>query len=101
VQAGRGAEFEQPRALPPGHVHGLFQLRFRGRIVGAVPKSQQFPPDSEEHRIEEVLVMTPRPGHIRAEFSVPLPRPRDRAVTTEPEFARMVRDVRAEIIDGA
>ena len=49
---------------------------------------------------DRVLVMTPRPGHMRAEFSVPLPRPRDRAVTTEPEFVRMVRAVRAEIIDG-
>ncbi len=50
---------------------------------------------------DRVLVMTPRPGHMRAEFAVPLPRPRDRAVTTEPEFVRMVRAVRAEIIDGA
>ncbi len=50
---------------------------------------------------DRVLVMTPRPGHIRAEFAVPLPRPRDRAVTTEPDFVRMVRAVRAEIIDGA
>jgi len=49
---------------------------------------------------DRVLVMTPRPGHMRAEFTVPLPRPRDRAVTTEPEFVRMVRAVRAEIIDG-
>jgi len=50
---------------------------------------------------DRVLVMTPRPGHMRAEFAVPLPRPRDRAVTTEPDFVRMVRAVRAEIIDGA
>jgi NitT/TauT family transport system ATP-binding protein len=50
---------------------------------------------------DRVLVMTPRPGHIRAEFAVPLPRPRDRAITTEPEFVRMVRAVRTEIIDGA
>jgi len=49
---------------------------------------------------DRVLVMTPRPGHVRAEFAVPLPRPRDRAITTEPEFVRMVRAVRAEIIDG-
>jgi NitT/TauT family transport system ATP-binding protein len=50
---------------------------------------------------DRVLVMTPRPGHMRAEFAVPLPRPRDRAITTEPEFVRMVRAVRAEILDGA
>ena len=43
---------------------------------------------------DRVLVMTPRPGHMRAEFAVPLPRPRARAVTTEPEFVRMVRAVR-------
>jgi NitT/TauT family transport system ATP-binding protein len=50
---------------------------------------------------DRVLVMTPRPGHVRAEFTVPLPRPRDRAITTEPEFVRIVRAVRAEIIDAA
>jgi NitT/TauT family transport system ATP-binding protein len=50
---------------------------------------------------DRVLVMTPRPGHVRAEFAVPLPRPRDRAITTEPEFVCMMRAVRAEIIDGA
>lgn len=48
---------------------------------------------------DRVLVMSPRPGHVRAEFAVPLPRPRDRAITTEPEFVRMVRAVRAEISD--
>jgi NitT/TauT family transport system ATP-binding protein len=50
---------------------------------------------------DRVLVMTPRPGHVRAEFTVPLPRPRDRALTTEQEFVRLVRAVRAEIIDAA
>lgn len=49
---------------------------------------------------DRVLVMTPRPGRIRAEFLVPLSRPRERAITTEPEFVRMVRAVRAEILDG-
>jgi NitT/TauT family transport system ATP-binding protein len=48
---------------------------------------------------DRVLVMAPRPGRVRAEFPVPLPRPRDRAVITEPEFVQMVRAVRAEIID--
>lgn len=49
---------------------------------------------------DRVLVMAPRPGRIRAEFPVPLPRPRDRAITTEPEFVRMVRAVREEIIEA-
>jgi NitT/TauT family transport system ATP-binding protein len=49
---------------------------------------------------DRVLVMTPRPGQVRAEFTVPLTRPRDRAITTEPEFVRLVRAVREEICDG-
>ncbi|MGC8780749.1 MAG: ABC transporter ATP-binding protein [Anaerolineae bacterium] len=49
---------------------------------------------------DRVLVMAPRPGRIRAEFPVALPRPRDRAITTEPEFVQMVRAVRAEIIEA-
>ncbi|PKO23129.1 MAG: ABC transporter ATP-binding protein [Chloroflexi bacterium HGW-Chloroflexi-1] len=48
---------------------------------------------------DRVLVMTPRPGQVRAEFPVPLPRPRDPAVTTAPEFVRLVRRVRAEIVE--
>jgi len=48
---------------------------------------------------DRVLVMAPRPGRVRAEFAVPLPRPRDRAITTEAEFVRLVRAVRGEISD--
>ena len=43
--------------------------------------------------------MTPRPGRMRAEFAVPLPRPRNPAITTEPEFVRSGAQVRAEIVD--
>jgi NitT/TauT family transport system ATP-binding protein len=49
---------------------------------------------------DRVLVMAPRPGRVRADFSVPLSRPRARTVTTEPEFVRLVRAVRAEILDA-
>jgi NitT/TauT family transport system ATP-binding protein len=48
---------------------------------------------------DRVLVMSPRPGHIRAEFSVPFARPRDLSLASEPEFTRLVRGIRAEIVD--
>jgi NitT/TauT family transport system ATP-binding protein len=48
---------------------------------------------------DRVLVMSPRPGRIRAEFAVPLPRPRSLTITSEPEFVRLGRAVRAEIVD--
>jgi NitT/TauT family transport system ATP-binding protein len=48
---------------------------------------------------DRVLVMTARPGRIRAEFAVPLPRPRDFALTATPAFAQMVAAVRREIVE--
>jgi NitT/TauT family transport system ATP-binding protein len=48
---------------------------------------------------DRVLVMSPRPGRIRAEFGVPFARPRDIALTGEPDFTRLTRRVRAEIAD--
>jgi len=48
---------------------------------------------------DQVLVMSPRPGHIRAEFGVPFARPRELSLTGEPEFTRFVRSVRAAIVD--
>jgi NitT/TauT family transport system ATP-binding protein len=48
---------------------------------------------------DRVLVMSPRPGRIRAEFPVPLVRPRHLSVTDEPEFARLTRLIRAEIVE--
>ena len=41
-----------------------------------------------------------RPGHVRAEFLVALPRPRPLALTSEPEFMALARAVRAEIVDS-
>jgi len=49
---------------------------------------------------DRVLVMSPRPGHVRAEFAVTLPRPRPIALTSEPEFLDLARAVRAEIVDS-
>jgi len=49
---------------------------------------------------DRVLVMSVRPGHVRAEFPVALPRPRPIALTSEPEFLSLVRTVRAEIVDS-
>jgi NitT/TauT family transport system ATP-binding protein len=48
---------------------------------------------------DRVLVMSQRPGRIRAEFPVSFERPREVALTGEPEFARLTRSIRAEIAD--
>ncbi len=48
---------------------------------------------------DRVLVMSPRPGRIRAEFQVPFPRPRGLSLTGDPEFVRFTRTVRAEIVE--
>ena len=61
------------------------------------------------HDIEEaiflanrVVVMSARPGRIKADIPVPLPHPRDYRVKTEPEFvalkARLTEDIRGEAI---
>jgi len=56
------------------------------------------------HDIEEavflsdrIYVMTARPGRIKAELDVPLPRPRTPAMTSAPEFAAMVRQIKGLI----
>ena len=43
---------------------------------------------------DRVLVMTPRPGRIRASLSIDLPRPRRLAVRETPEFNAYVREIR-------
>lgn len=48
---------------------------------------------------DRILVLTPRPGRLRAEFAVPLPRPRTPTITSEPAFVQLTRAVRAEIVD--
>ena len=48
---------------------------------------------------DRILVMSRRPGHLRAEFRVSLPRPRDYSITLTPEFMALARAVRAEIVE--
>jgi ABC-type nitrate/sulfonate/bicarbonate transport system ATPase subunit len=45
---------------------------------------------------DRVYVLTPRPGHVKLVASIPLPRPRQRAVVASPEFAAL----RYELLDS-
>ncbi len=49
---------------------------------------------------ERVLVMTPRPGRIHADFAVDFERPRTRETTRRSDFARCVSDVAAALDDA-
>jgi ABC-type nitrate/sulfonate/bicarbonate transport system ATPase subunit len=42
---------------------------------------------------DRVLIMSHRPGRIRLELAVPLPRPRSYAIQATPEFAALKRQV--------
>ncbi len=60
------------------------------------------------HSVEEavqladrVIIMAARPGRIHAEFSVDLPRPRDRAVTDSMAFLQFVQAVSASLDDAS
>jgi NitT/TauT family transport system ATP-binding protein len=46
---------------------------------------------------DRIYVMTARPGRIKAEMVVPLPRPRTPAMTESAEFAAMVRTIKGLI----
>lgn len=49
---------------------------------------------------DRVLVMTPRPGRIHADFSIDLERPRTRETTHRADFARCVSDVAGALDDA-
>jgi NitT/TauT family transport system ATP-binding protein len=53
---------------------------------------------------DRVLVMTARPGRIKADIPIAIPRPRDPAITLEPEFIALKRQIfdqlRDEIDEG-
>jgi NitT/TauT family transport system ATP-binding protein len=46
---------------------------------------------------DRVLVMSRRPGHISADISVPLPRPRRLSDTYSDEFGQIAQQLRANI----
>jgi ABC-type nitrate/sulfonate/bicarbonate transport system ATPase subunit len=45
---------------------------------------------------DRAVVLTRRPGRVRAVFDVPLPRPRQRDMVTTPAFA----DLKARLLDA-
>ncbi len=46
---------------------------------------------------DRVLVLSPRPGHVRLDLSIDLPRPREDDVRYTPAFSELSRQVRAAI----
>lgn len=48
---------------------------------------------------DRILVLSPRPGHVRAEFSAPFARPRAHGIVAQPEFIRLAQRIKAEITE--
>jgi NitT/TauT family transport system ATP-binding protein len=48
---------------------------------------------------DRVLVMTARPGRIKADIAVDIPRPRDPSITLEPEFIALKRKIIEQLRD--
>ena len=46
---------------------------------------------------DRVLVLSQRPGVLKADIPIPLPRPRDEAILTDPRYLTLVKQVRAHI----
>ena len=46
---------------------------------------------------DRVLVLSARPGEIKREFKIDLPRPRRQGMIAEPEFGELVRELLAEL----
>jgi NitT/TauT family transport system ATP-binding protein len=72
------------------NLHLLDVWRESGKTVVLVTHSIQ----EAVFLADRVMVMTPRPGRLAATIDVPLPRPRELAMTTTPEFQEIVLEVR-------
>jgi ABC-type nitrate/sulfonate/bicarbonate transport system ATPase subunit len=46
---------------------------------------------------DRVIVLSARPGRIKRELKINLPRPRHQGMTTEPEFGKLVRELLVEL----
>ncbi len=46
---------------------------------------------------DRVIVLSPRPGKIKRELKIDLPRPRRQGMVAEPEFGKLVRELLAEL----
>jgi NitT/TauT family transport system ATP-binding protein len=50
---------------------------------------------------DRIVVLSERPGRVKAELSVGLPRPRTRDLLTSSEFMQLKRDALAQLFDGS
>jgi NitT/TauT family transport system ATP-binding protein len=48
---------------------------------------------------DRVIVMTARPGKLKADITIDIPRPRSPEIALEPEFIAMKRRILAELRD--
>jgi ABC-type nitrate/sulfonate/bicarbonate transport system ATPase subunit len=46
---------------------------------------------------DRVIVLSARPGKIKRELKIDLPRPRRQRMIAEPEFGKLVRELLAEL----
>ena len=70
------------------------------RICGEQPKAVLFITHSIQEAVmlaDRVVVMTPRPGRVRATIPVTIPRPRGREILRDPRFQEICGDVRDAI----
>jgi ABC-type nitrate/sulfonate/bicarbonate transport system ATPase subunit len=49
---------------------------------------------------DEICILSPRPGRVQQRFTVPLPRPRQRAVVTSPGFVALKERCMTALFDG-
>lgn len=70
------------------------------RLWAASRKTVLFVTHSIEEAVflaDRVLVMSSRPGRIRSEFSIPIPRPRHVGIQRTPEFSEIARQIWEEL----